>query len=66
MEKIINTELITDFMQKHKLSKNAFCKLCKIGPRTLDNILADKMNLRLNMLFKIKKVLKIEIYELFI
>lgn len=61
----INIALIIKHMEKHKLSKIAFCNLCKISVGTLNKILAGKDNVRITALFKIAKILNIKICELF-
>ena len=57
-------ELITNYMKENNLSKTAFCKQCKISYGVLNKILKDKSNIRLNVFFKIAKVLNIKVYEL--
>jgi len=66
MEQILKTaELITDFMQTQKLSKTAFCKLCKIGNNTLNRLLSND-NVRLRILYKVARVLNIKVTKFFI
>lgn len=62
----IKTKLITAFMETNNLSKTAFCNLCKISLNTLNNILANKDNLKILALFKIARVMNVKIQELFI
>ena len=65
MENLIKTELIENFMSEKKLSKVGFCKECKISVATLNKILRNNDNLRIIALFKIAKVMKINISDLF-
>lgn len=65
INKEIKAELITVFMKTNKLTKTAFCKLCKISLSTLNSILANTENLKITALFKIARVINLQIYELF-
>lgn len=60
MKDLIDTEIIEKFMQTNGLSKSAFCKRCKISPSTLKRVLTNG-NVKMNALFKIVKVMNIEI-----
>lgn len=65
--KIINKQPILNYMKSQKLSKTAFCKLCKIGYTTLQKILDDNvLRMRIDKVFKIARVIKIHPKELFI
>ena len=59
----IKTELITDFLKERGMSKTAFCRLCKIGARTLNKILAQDPSVNLIALFKISKATGIRTHE---
>jgi len=61
MEQLIKTELITEYIKNHNMGKNAFCKLCKISVGTLNKILSNSTNIRILALFKIARVLNMEI-----
>lgn len=65
-EKIFNTEIILIFLKQNNLSKNAFCKLCKINPSVLNKILNQQTNFRTLSVFKIARVMNIHVKELFI
>ena len=65
MEKIMKIEMIEDFMTQNKLSKTKFCKICKISVSTLNKILNNQTNVGIVALFKICRVMKIEICNLF-
>ncbi len=61
----IKTELILNFIKKNNLTKSKFCNICKINTDTLNRILSKTRNYRLSALFKIAKVIKIEVRDLF-
>ncbi len=61
----INTDLIKSYLHKNKLSKKHFCKLCRIGISTLNKILNNQRNFRINALFKISMVMNLQVYKLF-
>lgn len=64
MKNMVNTDLIKDYIITHNLSKTKFCKLCKIHPITLKNILENK-NFVIKAIFKIANVLDVDICNLF-
>ena len=64
MIKLIKTEMIEKFLEENNLSKTRFCEICKIAPSTFQRIMRNQ-NVRVNALFKIAKVLKIPIYQIF-
>lgn len=65
MGNTINAEMILYFIREKGLTKSSFCKLCNIGVKTLNKILANKDNFRVIALFKIARVMKKEVYQLF-
>ncbi len=65
MKTKIKIKLIENYIKENRLSKNKFCKICKISLSTLNKILANKNNFKLIALFRIAKVIKIEIYQMF-
>lgn len=65
MKKIIKIGIIKNFITENKISKTKFCKMCKISPSTLNKILANGENFRIIALFKIAKVLKVQVYQMF-
>ena len=65
MKNTIKTELIENFIKENNLSKSKFCKMCKISQSTLNKIMTNSENLRIVALFKIAKVLKIQVYQMF-
>lgn len=61
----IKIEIIEKFMLKNNISKTKFCKECKISLKTLNKIMANDFNFKTVALFKIAKVIKIEVFQLF-
>ena len=65
MKYLINIEIIEKYMLKNRISKTKFCKMCKISPSTLNKIMTGYDNFRIIALFKIAKVIKIQVYQMF-
>ena len=65
MKNLIKTESIEKYLQENKLSKTKFCKICKISPGTFKKIMNNDSNFNLIALFKIARVLKIHVCEIF-
>lgn len=65
MKNTIKTELIENFIKENNLSKSKFCKMCKISQSTLNKIMTNNENFRIIALFKIARVLKIQVYQMF-
>ena len=65
MKNTIKTVLIENFIKDNNLSKSKFCKMCKISQSTLDKIMTNSENFRIIALFKIARVLKIQVYQMF-
>lgn len=65
MKNRIKAELIKNFIKENNLSKSKFCKMCKISQSTLDKIMTNSENFRIIALFKIARVLKIQVFEMF-
>ena len=57
-------EIIESYLKENKISKTKFCKLCGISYCTLEKIRNNK-NYRIGALFKIAKVVKIQVYQMF-
>ena len=57
-------EIIESYLNANKISKTKFCKLCGISYCTLEKIRNNK-NYRIGALFKIAKVVKIQVYQMF-
>ena len=65
MKNEVKTEIIKKFIRDNKISKTAFCKMCKISPSTLKKIMNKEDNYGIIALFKIAKVIKIQVYQMF-
>ncbi len=65
MENLIKAKVIDKFMKENKMSKSKFCKLCKISLSSFNKLMSGSLNFGIIILFKIAKMLKIEVYELF-
>lgn len=65
MKNTIKTELIKNFIKENNLSKSKFCEMCKISQSTLNKIITNNENFRIIALFKIARVLKIQVYQMF-
>ena len=61
---IIKTELITNYIKSHKLTIKEFCMRCKISTNIYYKIINNKINIKINNLFKIANLLKIDVYQL--
>lgn len=65
MGNTINTKLFEEYINEHKISKTKFCKLCKISPSTFKKIMKNDFHFKISALFKIARVLDIEVYQMF-
>lgn len=66
MGNAINKALIENYLKENNMCKTKFCKVCKISPATLNKILSGNLNFSITALFKIAKMLKIYVYQLFL
>lgn len=64
MKDIINTQKIKEYISANNLTKTKFCKLCKISISTLNRIFSGD-NFYLDALFKIAKIMQVNVYTLF-
>ena len=60
----LNKKLIGDYIKNNNLTITKFCKICKISPTTLKRLINGE-DCRINAIFKIARVLNVEISELF-
>ena len=65
MKNTIKTEIIENFMLENNISKTKFCKMCKISPSTLNKIMTNDDNFGIIALFKIARVIKVQVYQMF-
>lgn len=64
MKIVFKNEIIENYLKENKISKTKFCKLCGISPCTLKKIMNNN-NYRLNALFKIARMVKVQVPQLF-
>ncbi len=64
MKNEFKKEIIETYLKENKLSKTEFCKLCGITSYTLMHVM-NNGNYKINALFKIARVLKLQVYQLF-
>ena len=62
---IFKTELIANYMKSNNLSKNKFCKLCKISPQSFDKIFDCNLTVGLKVVYKITRTIDIRLCEFF-
>lgn len=65
MKDKIKTELIDEFLTTNKLSVNGFCKIAKISKIDLQKIYEQNFDFDIEVLFKITKIMKINICNIF-
>ena len=65
MKKVYNVDLINNFLWENKLTKKEFCKMCKISSSSLSKILNNELNIGIIVLFKIARVMNLEIKDFF-
>jgi len=61
-----NKEIIEKFLKENNMGKHRFCRICKISPKTLDSLMKGKASGTIGTIFRIAKILKIKMTELFI
>lgn len=66
MKNRVNIKVINNFIKENKLSKGSFAKQCKISVSTLSKILQGNDNVGLLAVYKIARVIKIELHEMFL
>ena len=60
----LNTKLIFDYIKNNNLTKKDFCSQCKISASTFYRIINGK-DFRLVALFKIAKIMNLNLYQFF-
>lgn len=58
-------EIINKYLRRNNLSKNKFCKMCKISNSSLRNIYEQNTGVYLSTIYKITHILEINLYEIF-
>ena len=61
----IKTSLIQKYIKENNLTKQQFCKKCNISTSVLNKILNEQYNIHISALFKIAKVINIQVFEFF-
>ncbi|MBO5954844.1 MAG: helix-turn-helix transcriptional regulator [Clostridia bacterium] len=64
LKDVIKTEVFENYMREHNLTKTQFCGLCGINVVTYNRIIS-RQNFRILALFKIAKVIKVEVWQMF-
>ena len=65
MKTFIKKSLIEDYLKEKNLSRETFAKMCRIPFKTLNNILSGRKSFYISDVFKISKVLEVDMTELF-
>ncbi len=65
MKNFIKKSLIEDYLKEKNLSRETFAKMCRIPFKTLNNILSGRKSFYISDVFKISKVLEVDMTELF-
>ena len=65
MKDKIKAELIDEFLRTNKLSVDEFCKIAKISKVDLQKIYEQNFDFDIEVLFKITKIMKINICNIF-
>ena len=61
----IKTEIFENFIKENNLSTAQFCKMCKISPCTFKNIMNNDFDFCISALFKIEKVINVQVFQMF-
>ena len=64
MKNIIKTHMIENYRRKKGLSKKSMCQLCKMSIYTYNKIISNKTNFRLLAIFRIAKVMQVDVAKL--
>ena len=65
MKERIKTELIEKFMDENEVSLEEFCRISNICKSDIQKIFVQDFDFGIDVIFKLAKVLKIEVFELF-
>ncbi len=65
MKERIKTELIEKYMDENDVSLEEFCKKSNICKSDIQKIFVQDFDFGIDVIFKLAKVLKIEVFELF-
>ena len=65
MRTVARTELILDYLFANRMTKGEFCKMCKISPITLRNILLGNESYTITTMRKIASGMGVPVASLF-
>lgn len=65
MDNLIKTELIEEFLKEKEWSKSEFCRQCKISYKTFQKIMSNDYNFDLRALFRVCRIMGVDIYKIF-
>lgn len=65
MQKIFKTKIIKDFIKTNNWSMTRFCRECGIGIDIYKKIMKQEIAFRASAMFKIARLIKIEVHKLF-
>lgn len=65
MNKKIKVEVIEKYLSENNLTKQKFCKMCRISSATLNRILQHNVGVRFLTLLKIARTIKISTINLY-
>lgn len=66
MKKVIKTQVIENYLINNKLSKAKFCEINNFSLSTLNNVLKNNLKIKISALFKLAKIMKVEVIDLLI
>lgn len=65
-EKVIDSGKISVFIWENKLTKKEFAQMCGISTNVLRKILKGYINFKASAIFKVAKIMKVHLKELFL
>lgn len=65
MANLIDVEKIQKFLEEKNLSKMQFCKLADISENVFEQIMTQDFDFRASNLFKVVRLMKIKIWQIF-
>lgn len=61
----IKISMIENYIKENNLSKNEFCRLCRISPNTLYKIINNDSNMKIIAIIKIARVINVQLFQMF-
>lgn len=65
MKNTFKIELIKNYIKENNLTVNKFCKICNVKKHVYYKILHNKLNFDANNIFRIARILEIQVHEIF-